>query len=137
MKYKYLSLVALLFSMTAQAGEYTLECQTREKISSRISVNVNGLAVTNTDIEVDQGFIQLDIPMDISYAVFRQNTDFLNKIDFEINGNGSSAFFNLKVKGNHYKYNSYTAKGSEENIEVLSGKIDCIVRDPMGKPVKH
>jgi hypothetical protein len=137
MKYKYLSLVALLFSVAAQAGDYTLECQTREKISSRISVNVNGLVLTNVDIKVDQELIQLDIPWDISYAVFRQNTDFLKKVDFEIDGNGFSAFFNLKVQGDHYEYTSYTATGPEHDIDNLSGKIDCIVRDSMGNPVKN
>lgn len=129
---KMMMVLALLLSSKAQAGEYSLNCSAEK---AGIKVEINSLLKLNQEIDVDQNLIKVEIPTEVSYASLKLNRDFFEKIDFEVLGNNSSEFFSLKVVGSRYQLKSWQARGDDILLN-QSGRITCVVLDPMGRPVK-
>jgi hypothetical protein len=130
MKKAILTLGAILLStQMAVAGDYSLHCWSQD---GQVKVDVDSLLAPGVGHELPLSLVRLEMPIEPSYASLKFAREFTDGVDFEILGNDSSDFFELSVKNGRFSYRSWNVRNDFETAN-LSGSIQCVVKDPVGR----
>lgn len=125
MKILAIVLSTLVFAPLAQAGAYTLKCQSQNR---GIRLEITDLVNLNQEIPVDSDLVSLRMPVDEGTASVKLFQDFLDATNLFVKGEGRAGSYTLHIKGDRYRF---VARNHDE-----TGTMLCQVLAPNGKRVR-
>jgi hypothetical protein len=136
MKNLLVTLLLIISTTSARAGEYTLKCVSEDQ---KIEIQANSLLVTNQGIAIGDGLIDLKMPMDYADAFFFQKVDYFKKIDFEITGFSTdrTRYFRIETQRRHMSYTVWSTKGEGVVLEHVEQRASCKIFGPDGNEVRR